>query len=158
MTTCDDSGIVTQLKQLFENDWQYSAEVGQRSTWINPTPPLSGSELVLSPVNSAERLANVVRMRDVGQRQVMELRFRVTQDLAKLAIHAQEVAVQRHVGNADGRLFKGRAKTLSVSRKARSARSRALTSTVTSWSIGRPSRVLRLAVTKASSFSPVRLS
>ncbi len=55
-TTCTDPVVVGQLRQLFENDWQYSAAVGQTPAVFNPTSPISSSDLIISPVNSAERM------------------------------------------------------------------------------------------------------
>ena len=48
--------LLSELHQLFENDWAYSAPVGQLPPPFNPTPPLSRSDLLVSPVNSSERL------------------------------------------------------------------------------------------------------
>ncbi len=55
-TTSTDAAVISQLHRLFENDWQYSAAVGQTPAVFNPTSPISSSDLIISPVNSAERM------------------------------------------------------------------------------------------------------
>jgi cardiolipin synthase len=51
--------VLRELRRLFENDWAYSAAVGQEPPTFNPTPAISVSELVVSPVNGAERLVGL---------------------------------------------------------------------------------------------------
>jgi phosphatidylserine/phosphatidylglycerophosphate/cardiolipin synthase-like enzyme len=49
--------LVAELGRLFENDWQYSAPVGEEPPPFNPTPPISPrSSLVVAPVNAVTRL------------------------------------------------------------------------------------------------------
>ena len=55
-TTSNDTQVLNDLQQLFENDWQYSAPVGQTSRPFNPTPPFSSESLMIGPVNASERL------------------------------------------------------------------------------------------------------
>jgi cardiolipin synthase A/B len=55
-TTSTDRQILRELHRLFENDWAYSAAVGQEPPPFNPTPPISRRDLIVSPVNGAERL------------------------------------------------------------------------------------------------------
>jgi cardiolipin synthase A/B len=58
-TTNTDPQILFQLESLFENDWTYSAEVGQQPPPFNPTSPISQSNLMISPVNSADHLVRL---------------------------------------------------------------------------------------------------
>jgi cardiolipin synthase A/B len=58
-TTSSDPQILSEVEQLFENDWTYSAEVGQQPASFNPTSRVSGADLVISPVNSADRLVRL---------------------------------------------------------------------------------------------------
>jgi cardiolipin synthase A/B len=58
-TTNSDPQILSELEQLFENDWTYSAEVGQQPASFNPTSRISGKNLIISPVNSADRLVRL---------------------------------------------------------------------------------------------------
>lgn len=51
--------VLRELHLLFENDWAYSAEVGQEPPPFNPTPPISQRNLIVSPVNGAERLVGL---------------------------------------------------------------------------------------------------
>jgi len=55
-TTSTVQQILRELQRLFENDWAYSAVVGEQPPPFNPTPPVSRSDLIVSPVNGAERL------------------------------------------------------------------------------------------------------
>lgn len=50
------SKLVRDLERLFENDWLYSAAVGQEPPPFNPTPRISQHNLMISPVNSAKQL------------------------------------------------------------------------------------------------------
>ena len=51
--------VLRELHRLFENDWAYSAAVGQEPPPFNPTPPISRRDLIVSPVNGAERLVGL---------------------------------------------------------------------------------------------------
>ncbi len=64
-TISTDTQILREVQRLFENDWAYSAAVGKSPPPFNPTPPISRSDLLVSPVNSAERL---VRLYQVAER------------------------------------------------------------------------------------------
>ena len=54
-----DAQILDELERLFENDWTYSAEVGQQPPPFNPTAHIFGTNLMISPVNSADRLVRL---------------------------------------------------------------------------------------------------
>lgn len=54
-----DPQILAELASLFENDWAYSAEVGQPPPTFNPTCPIHKRDLLISPVNSADRLVRL---------------------------------------------------------------------------------------------------
>jgi cardiolipin synthase A/B len=58
-TTTTDPQILREVQRLFENDWTYSAVVGKQPPPFNPTPPISLDDLIVSPVNSAERLVRL---------------------------------------------------------------------------------------------------
>jgi phosphatidylserine/phosphatidylglycerophosphate/cardiolipin synthase-like enzyme len=58
-TANTDAQTLDELERLFENDWTYSAEVGQPPPPFNPTARISGSDLMISPVNSADRLVRL---------------------------------------------------------------------------------------------------
>jgi phosphatidylserine/phosphatidylglycerophosphate/cardiolipin synthase-like enzyme len=51
--------LIRELHRLFENDWAYSAAVGQTPPSFNPTPPITRSDLIISPINGAERLVGL---------------------------------------------------------------------------------------------------
>jgi hypothetical protein len=55
----DNEQILREVHRLFENDWSYSAAVGQEPPPFNPTSPISSSDLIVSPVNGAERLVGL---------------------------------------------------------------------------------------------------
>jgi phosphatidylserine/phosphatidylglycerophosphate/cardiolipin synthase-like enzyme len=55
-TTSTVQEILCELQRLFKNDWAYSAAVGEQPPPFNPTPLISRSDLIVSPVNGAERL------------------------------------------------------------------------------------------------------
>jgi phosphatidylserine/phosphatidylglycerophosphate/cardiolipin synthase-like enzyme len=54
-----DRQNLRSLQGLFENDWRYSAGVGEQPAAFNPTPPFSRNNLIISPVNGAERLVRL---------------------------------------------------------------------------------------------------
>ena len=55
-----DPLVVRELHRLFENDWAHSATEAQEPPAFNPTPRLSqSSNLIVSPVNGAERLVRL---------------------------------------------------------------------------------------------------
>jgi cardiolipin synthase A/B len=58
-TADTDARILNQLKNLFENDWAYSAEVGQPPPTFNPTSPIDKGDLLISPINSANKLVRL---------------------------------------------------------------------------------------------------
>jgi cardiolipin synthase A/B len=58
-TANTDLEILAELHRLFENDWTYSAAVGGEPPAFNPTSAISGSNLLISPVNGAERLVRL---------------------------------------------------------------------------------------------------
>lgn len=58
-TSSTDPEILAEVQRLFENDWRYSEGVGDEAPPFNPTPPVSLRELVVSPVNGAERLVRL---------------------------------------------------------------------------------------------------
>lgn len=51
--------LIRELHRLFESDWACSAAVGQAPPPFNPTPPISRSDLIVSPTNGAERLVGL---------------------------------------------------------------------------------------------------
>jgi cardiolipin synthase A/B len=57
--------LLRELHRLFENDWAYSAPVGQVPPPFNPTPWIFGRDLIVAPVNGADRL---VRLYQEAQR------------------------------------------------------------------------------------------
>jgi cardiolipin synthase A/B len=58
-TANTDPEILSELHRLFENDWTYSAAVGEQPPAFNPTSAISGSNLLISPVNGAQRLVRL---------------------------------------------------------------------------------------------------
>jgi phosphatidylserine/phosphatidylglycerophosphate/cardiolipin synthase-like enzyme len=58
-TVSTDRQVLRELQGLFENDWTYSAAVGDQPPPFNPTPPIRKSDLIISPVNGAERLVRL---------------------------------------------------------------------------------------------------
>lgn len=56
-----DPCIIKYLSELFSNDWLYSAQVGAPVPPFNPTPPISDSNIVVSPVNSAKKLVRFIQ-------------------------------------------------------------------------------------------------
>jgi cardiolipin synthase A/B len=58
-TTNADGQTLNELERLFNNDWTYSAEVGQPPPPFNPTSRIAGADLMISPINSADRLVRL---------------------------------------------------------------------------------------------------
>ena len=58
-TASTDRQILREVHSLFENDWAYSAAAGEEPPRFNPTPRISGEDLLISPVNGAERLVRL---------------------------------------------------------------------------------------------------
>ena len=54
-----DQQALRDIQRVFENDWVYSAPVGQAPPPFNPTPRIDNGETVISPVNGAERLVRL---------------------------------------------------------------------------------------------------
>jgi cardiolipin synthase len=54
-----DRQALRQLERLFENDWSYSSAVGDTPPPFNPTPPITKRNLVVSPVNSSQKLVQL---------------------------------------------------------------------------------------------------
>jgi phosphatidylserine/phosphatidylglycerophosphate/cardiolipin synthase-like enzyme len=54
-------GLITDLSNLFENDWKYTAPNGTYFPPYNPTPPIRQKNLLVSPVNSAGRYVAFVQ-------------------------------------------------------------------------------------------------
>ncbi len=57
--TCRNEQVLGDVQRLFENDWVYSAPVGQESHLFNPTPAISSGDLIIAPVNAAQRLVGL---------------------------------------------------------------------------------------------------
>lgn len=57
----NDVGIINYLAHLFENDWHYSAPIGLSFPAFNPTPMITQRDLLISPVNSQNRLVNFIQ-------------------------------------------------------------------------------------------------
>jgi cardiolipin synthase A/B len=53
--------LITELSQLFENDWLHSAEPSHLFPIFNPTPPITQRHLMISPVNSSERFVSFIQ-------------------------------------------------------------------------------------------------
>ncbi len=68
-TSSGDQRVLTDLQQLFENDWAYSAAPGEQPPAFNPTSPFSSSDLILCPVNGAEQLVGFYQ----GARQTLDV-------------------------------------------------------------------------------------
>jgi phosphatidylserine/phosphatidylglycerophosphate/cardiolipin synthase-like enzyme len=54
-----DPMILHAVRALFETDWSSSAAPGQESSAFNPTPPIPGNDLIVSPVNATARLVGL---------------------------------------------------------------------------------------------------
>lgn len=54
-----DGPLLRELSRLFENDWAYSSPVDQAPPPFNPTPWVFGRDLIVSPVNAADRLVRL---------------------------------------------------------------------------------------------------
>ena len=83
--TSTNGPLLRELHRLFENDWAHSAAVGQDPPAFNPTPWIFGSDLIVSPVNGAERL---VRFYQEAQRTLDVY----TELLGSLVLESQLVA------------------------------------------------------------------
>jgi phosphatidylserine/phosphatidylglycerophosphate/cardiolipin synthase-like enzyme len=57
----DDRRTINYLSNLFENDWLFSAPVGLPTLPFNPTPPLTDSRLIISPVNASSTLVSFIQ-------------------------------------------------------------------------------------------------
>ena len=57
----DELSMINLLAKLFENDWHYSAPVGLSYPDFNPTPVITEENLLISPVNSANRLVKFIQ-------------------------------------------------------------------------------------------------
>jgi len=57
----DDCGLIDQMSQLFENDWHYSARPGHSTPTFNPTPIITQPNVIIAPVNSAEKLVSFIQ-------------------------------------------------------------------------------------------------
>lgn len=58
-TTTTNPQVVRNIQRLFENDWTYSAAPGEQPPPFDPTPPISTSNLIVSPVNGAAQLVQL---------------------------------------------------------------------------------------------------
>ena len=56
-----DRGLIRDLAVLFENDWRYSAVVGEVSPPFNPTPKINRSTLAIGPVSAASKLTALIQ-------------------------------------------------------------------------------------------------
>jgi phosphatidylserine/phosphatidylglycerophosphate/cardiolipin synthase-like enzyme len=90
--TSTDRQLVRDLHRLFENDWAYSAPVGQEPPPFNPTPAVSRrSDLIVSPVNGAAQLVRLYQQ----ARRTLDV---YTELLGNLALESElAVAVARGV-------------------------------------------------------------
>lgn len=52
---------IKELSKLFENDWRYSAEPNNSFPTFNPTPKLTTCPLIVSPVNSSNKLVSFIQ-------------------------------------------------------------------------------------------------
>jgi phosphatidylserine/phosphatidylglycerophosphate/cardiolipin synthase-like enzyme len=57
--TSADPRLLRDAHRLFETDWAHSAPVGLDPPPFNPTPRLTASDLLVSPVNAADRLVTL---------------------------------------------------------------------------------------------------
>lgn len=57
----DNSCLLSNLSHLFENDWSYSAPPGSSFPPFNPTPSISDDNLLVAPVNGANRLVEFIQ-------------------------------------------------------------------------------------------------
>ncbi|MGA2404012.1 MAG: phospholipase D-like domain-containing protein [Syntrophobacteraceae bacterium] len=57
--TSTNQQVLSEIHRLFESDWAYSTGVGQEPPAFNPTPRISRSDLIVSPVNGAELLVGL---------------------------------------------------------------------------------------------------
>jgi phosphatidylserine/phosphatidylglycerophosphate/cardiolipin synthase-like enzyme len=84
-TTSTVQQILREIQRLFENDWAYSAAVGEQAPPFNPTPPVSRSDLIVSPVNGAERLVRFYQ----GAKRTLDV---YTELLGNLTLESELVA------------------------------------------------------------------
>jgi cardiolipin synthase len=54
-----DPANLRLLHRLFETDWAHSAAPGRNASAFSPTPPISGRDLIVAPVNASARLVNL---------------------------------------------------------------------------------------------------
>jgi len=57
--TTTDRHAMRALDRLFDNDWAYSAAVGQEPPPFNPTPPIARDDRIIAPVNASDRLVRL---------------------------------------------------------------------------------------------------
>eukprot|EP00457_Paulinella_chromatophora_P007804 gb/GEZN01007830.1/.p1 GENE.gb/GEZN01007830.1/~~gb/GEZN01007830.1/.p1 ORF type:complete len:353 (+),score=38.28 gb/GEZN01007830.1/:134-1192(+) len=57
----DNKGIISDLSDLFENDWLYTRPPSDTPPPYNPTPPVSQTNLFVSPVNAADRFVAFIQ-------------------------------------------------------------------------------------------------
>jgi cardiolipin synthase len=53
--------IINEVTRFFDNDWNYSASLGDPVPPYNPTPPIRVPNLIWSPVNSSEQLTALIQ-------------------------------------------------------------------------------------------------
>ncbi len=53
--------IITDLAEVFENDWRYSSSIGAISPPFSPTPRSSNPRLAIGPVNAASWLTSLIQ-------------------------------------------------------------------------------------------------
>jgi cardiolipin synthase A/B len=83
--TSTNQRLLSDLHLLFESDWAYSAAVGQEPPPFNPTPQISMSDLIVSPVNGAVQLVGLYQK----ARQTLDV---YTELLGNLTLESELVA------------------------------------------------------------------
>jgi phosphatidylserine/phosphatidylglycerophosphate/cardiolipin synthase-like enzyme len=58
-TTCTDEQVLRDAQRLFENDWTYSASLGEEPAAFNPTSPISSRDVMIAPVNAGQQLVGL---------------------------------------------------------------------------------------------------
>jgi cardiolipin synthase A/B len=58
-TTCTDEQALRDAQLLFENDWTYSASLGEKPAAFNPTSPISSHDVMIAPVNAGQQLVGL---------------------------------------------------------------------------------------------------